>query len=353
MKRLKKILLFIIISILLLQCMKNTAYASQTLPIQKTIKIGVFLVDLTNPFNSDLKKNLEELQKENANKVQFTIFDGKSNQSVQNDDISRELNSGFDIFVAAPISSNEGEISNILNKIVYAKHPLILLFPTTASLTDLIKTYPASVIITGDTEQGGILEGNILADEWKSHKNILDKNKDDIIQYAMLKGPSNNILTLGRSKYPIVALNDSGIKTEELFSTFCNWQRECARTTIQSQFLTFSGKIEAIISNNDNMAIGAVEALQKYGFNKGDSSKYIPVVGMGGVPEAKILIDQGFMTGTVVQDSKLYAKTIYDIAMNLASDKDPLHGTNYKFDETGVTIKIPYYKYVKESYNSQ
>jgi methyl-galactoside transport system substrate-binding protein len=111
--------------------------------------------------------------------------------------------------------------------------------------------------------------------------------------------------------------------------------------------LTFNGKIEAIISNNDNMAIGAVEALQKYGFNKGDSSKYIPVVGIGGVPEAKKLIDQGFMTGTAVQDSKLHAKAIYDVAVNLASEKDPLYGTDYKFDETGITIKIPYYEYVK------
>lgn len=349
MKILTKILL---ISILLLQCMKNTAYASQNLPIQKPFKIGVFLVDLSNAFNSDLKKNLEELQKENVNKIQFTIFDGKANQSVQNDDISRELNSDFDIFVVAPISSNENEISNIINKIFNAKRPLILFFPTTASLTDMIKTNPASVIIVGDTEQGGILEGNILADQWKSHKDILDKNKDDIIQYIMLKGPSNNLLTFGRSKYPIVALNDSGIKTEALFSPFCNWQKDCARIAIESQILTLSDKIEAIISNNDNMALGAVEALQKYGFNKGDSSKYIPVVGLGGVPEAKILIDQGLMAGTVVQDAKLHARAIYDVAMNLASGKDPLQGTDYKFDETGVTVKIPYYKYVKESYNS-
>ncbi|OPJ63729.1 substrate-binding domain-containing protein [Clostridium chromiireducens] len=96
------------------------------------------------------------------------------------------------------------------------------------------------------------------------------------------------------------------------------------------------------------MAIGAIEALQKYGFNKGDKSKYIPVVGLGGVPEAKKLIDQGFMTGTIVQDSKLHAKAIYDVAMNLASRKDPIAGTDYNYDETGITIKIPYYVYIKK-----
>lgn len=349
MKILKKILLFVIISILLIHNAEYTAYASQINPIQKPIKVGVFLVDLNNAFNFALKNNLEEIQKESGNKIEFTVFDGNSNQAVQNDDISKGLNADFDVFVVAPISSNEDEISNILNKIISAKHPLILFFPTIASLTNLVKTYPASVILVGDTEQGGSLEGKILADEWESYKNILDKNKDDTIQYIMLKGPSNNILTLGRSKYPISALNDSRIKTEELFSTFCNWQRDCAKTAIEAQLLTFNGKIEAIISNNDNMAIGAVEALQKYGFNKGDSLKYIPVVGIGGVPEAQKLIDQGFMTGTAVQDPKLHAKAIYDLAINLASEKDPLHGTDYKFDETGITIKIPYYGYVNNN----
>jgi len=348
MKILEKLLSFIIVYILLLHSIEITAYAAPKTPSQKPINVGVFLVDLSNAFNSDLKKSLEELQKESGDKIKFTVFDGKANQSVQNDDIARELSSDLDVFVVAPISSNEDEVSETLNKIANSQHPLILFFPTTSALINLVKTYPASVIIVGDTEQGGTLEGKILADEWKTHKETLDKNKDNIIQYIMLKGPSNNLLTSGRSLYPIRALDDAGIKTEELFSTFCNWQRECAKTTIESQLLTFNGKIEAIISNNDNMAIGAIEALQKYGFNKGDKSKYIPVVGLGGVPDAKKLIDQGFMAGTVVQDSKLHAKAIYDVAMNLVSGLDSLHGTGYKYDETGITIKIPYYVYIKK-----
>ena len=127
MKILKKILSFIIVSILLLHSIENIAYASPNIPTKKPIKVGIFLVDLSNAFNSDLKKSLEELQKENGNKIQFTVFDGKANQSVQNEEISKELKSGFDIFVVAPISSNDDEVSETLNKIVDAKYPLILL----------------------------------------------------------------------------------------------------------------------------------------------------------------------------------------------------------------------------------
>ena len=87
--------------------------------------------------------------------------------------------------------------------------------------------------------------------------------------------------------------------------------------------------------------------LQKYGYNKGDNSKYIPVVGVDAIPEAKELIKQGIMTGTVIQDLRAHANAIYTVGMNLVSGKYPLNGTNYKFDETGITIKIPYYEYVK------
>jgi methyl-galactoside transport system substrate-binding protein len=95
------------------------------------------------------------------------------------------------------------------------------------------------------------------------------------------------------------------------------------------------------------MAIGAIEALQKYGFNKGDNSKYIPVVGVGGSPVAKELINQSIMTGTVVEDLRTQANAIYTVGINLVSGNNPLDGTNFKFDETGITIKVPYYEYVK------
>lgn len=53
------------------------------------------------------------------------------------------------------------------------------------------------------------------------------------------------------------------------------------------------------------------------------------------------------MTGTVIEDLPAEAKAIYDIVLNLVSGNAPLDNTSYKFDETGTTIKIPYYEYVK------
>jgi len=96
------------------------------------------------------------------------------------------------------------------------------------------------------------------------------------------------------------------------------------------------------------MAIGAIETLQKYGYNMGDKSKYIPVYGIDGIPEAQNLIEKGSMAGTVIQDPNALAEALYTVGMNLVSGNNPLEGTNYKFDKTGVTILIPYQEYTKK-----
>jgi methyl-galactoside transport system substrate-binding protein len=153
---------------------------------------------------------------------------------------------------------------------------------------------------------------------------------------------------MARTKYSIETINAAGIKTEQLSSIYCNWDRKCARVNTGSLLLKYGNKIESIIANNDAMAIGAIEALQKQGYYKGDKSNYIPVVGIDAIPEDRELIKKGFMTGTVMQNPRAAAEAIYTIGMNMVNNKYPLDGTNYKFDSTGLTIRLPYYEYKEQ-----
>ncbi|WP_341274865.1 galactose ABC transporter substrate-binding protein [Clostridium beijerinckii] len=299
-------------------------------------------------FLYEVKKNLEDIQIENAGKVQFTFFDAKENQSIQNESIENALNEDFNLFVIRPVSKNLSDIEGTFNKIQQKNIPLIILYEKTPSIVNLLRPYRnRSIILNTDLIQSGILEGKILANAWNANKGGLDKNKDNILQYILIKGPSDSNITTIRNKYSIQAINESGIKTQEISSVTCDFLEECARTSVESLFLNYSNKIEAIIANSDSMAIGAVKGLQKYGYNKRDPSKYIPVVGVDALPEAQELIAKGFMTGTVKQDPREHANAIYSIGMNLISGAPPLSGTNYKFDETGVAIELPYFEYVK------
>lgn len=343
----KRMLSFIIVSILLLYNVANNAYAIQTSPTATPIRVGVFFHTFNDPFILNVRKNLEEVQKQNESKVNFTFFDANNNQIVQNESIDKAITEGVNLLVVNLVSRNISQVEDIMEKIIQRKIPFILYLSSSPEIINLLANYRNVVVIGADNEQSGILQGKILSNAWNANKGAYDKNGDGVMQYIMFQGPSDSPTAVERSKYSIQAINDAGIRTEEISSVVCNWDQECAETSMEPLLLVNANKIEAIISNNDAMAIGAIKALQKYGFNLNNSSNYIPIVGFDGLPEAQELIKQGIMTGTVIQDPSEHAKTLYTILMNLASGTDPLNNTKYKFDETGIRILLPVYEYVK------
>ena len=348
---LKKLLLFIIIPVMVMvltvETSKNNVYASLNFNKENPVKIGVFSDNCNAMYISLLNKDLERIEKENKNKVKFTFFDAKDNQTLQNESIETALTQNFDLFVVSIITPNLNEVESTLSKIMEKNIPIILNPDPNKDIINFVKHYNRFVVIGADFEQSGTMEGKILANEWNSNKESIDKNHDNILQYVMLKGRIGSPLTSLRTKYSILALNDAGIKTEEIASVNCEWLQDCAKSSIESLFLKYGSKIEAIISNNDAMAVGAVEALQKGGYNKGDKEATIPVVGIDGMPAAKDLIQKGFMTGTVIVDPHDLAEALYAIGMNLVSGKYPLENTNYKFDDTGFTVHLEYKEYTK------
>lgn len=351
MNILKKLLIFIMIPIMTIVLdvgtIKNNAYAKSDISKEDPVKIAVFSDNTNAMYISLLKQSLEQIQKENKDKVAFTFFDAKDNQTIQNESIDKALSDGFDLFIVSIISPNLKDVEESLRKIMDKNIPLILNPDPAQDIINYVKSYKRFVVIGADFEQSGTMQGKILIDEWNSNKKSIDKNNDNILQYIMLKGRFGSPLTQLRTKHSILALNDAGIKTQELAAPYCEWMEDCAKSSIESLFLKHGNKIEAIIANNDAMAVGAVEALQKYGYNKGDKAKIIPVVGIDGMPTAKDFIQKGFMLGTVVVEPSDLAQALYYIGMNLACSRPPLENTNYKFDDTGFTVHLNYKEYTK------
>ena len=351
MKFLKRLLIFIIIPIIILvltlDISQNSVSATLNLDKRSPLNIAVFLDNSDAMYISLLRENLEVIEKENENKVKFTFFDSKDNQSIQTENIDRALKKNFDLFIVGLISPHLNDVENILIKIMQKDIPLILNPDPSQEIIDFLKAYDKFIIVGADFKESGTMQGKILANEWNSNKEYIDKNNDGVLQYVMLKGKIGSSLTNLRTKYSLLALNDAGIKTQELSSYNCEWLEDCAKSSIEYLFLKYSNNIEAIISNNDAMAVGAVEALQKYGYNNGDINKTIPVVGIDGMPAAKDLIQKGSMIGTVVVEPKDLAQVLYSVGMNLASGRYPLENTDYEFDDTGFTIHLTYEEYIK------
>ena len=347
MKIFRKILLIIIASVMMTgivaSCYQNTISINAQVIEEKPVKVAVLLYRFDDAYISLVRQSLEEIQKENEGNVQFTFYDGNNDQSIQNESLDKLLEQkDVDLFLLNLVDTKSTK--EAINKIKENNTP-VLLFNREPVDIEAVKSYKKAYFLGTDAEEAGILQGKILINAWNSNKQIIDKNKDNIMQYIMLMGEGNNLEAIERTKHSVSTINSAGIKTQELALKVCNWNEEEGKNATKALLLQFGNKVEVIISNNDSMAIGAISALQEQGYNKGDKTKTIPVVGIDAIPEAQELIKQGIMTGSVLQDPSAMAKALYTVGMNLVYNKNPLDGTEYKFDYTGVAIRLPYEEY--------
>ena len=352
MKTSRKILVLVVIPVLLVKLISSTRtnniLVSSALNInnKKIINVGVLFYSLDDLFLSNLKQSLEDIGNKNENRVKYTFFEGKNNVAIQNELIDNLLKTNIDLLIIQVASAEESVVEDVINKVNQNNVPIIFLDVPPQVASKLYKEKSKVVFMRGDYKQLPIKEGKIIADIWNNNKQIIDRNNDDTLQYVILQGFSP--LATERTKYSISAINDSGIKTQPLSLQIANWDKELAKNAIKSLFLRYNGAIEAIISNNDAMAIGAIEALQDYGYNKGDKSKNIIVVGIDGLPEAKKLIDRGIMAGTVIQDPNVIAEALQTVGINLINGTDPIEGTNYKLDNGEILFPATYYEYINK-----
>ena len=158
----------------------------------------------------------------------------------------------------------------------------------------------------------------------------------------MLEGSTNNIYAVARTNLSIATVNESDISTEEIATKICNWKEDEAKDAISNLFLKYGNKIEVIIANDDVMAVGAVKALQEYGYNLGNNLQEIAVIGFDGTPEAQDLINKGIMTGTVLTNVYTAALNFYKIGLNLINNRNLVEGTNCTADSSGQIITAPY-----------
>ncbi|BCZ48770.1 galactose ABC transporter substrate-binding protein [Clostridium gelidum] len=350
MKMFKKILAVMIVSVimtaLIASCDQSVTSTSSRVIEGKPVKVAVLLYRFDDDYISLVRQSLEEIQKENEGKVEFTFYDGKNDQSIQNESIDTLLEKDHvDLLLVNLVETNSTRL--VINKIKEKNIPVIL-FNREPVAIESIKSYSKSYYIGTEAEEAGVLQGKVITKAWNSNKAAVDKNNDNVLQYIMLMGESDNLEAITRTKYSVLTINNAGIETQQLALKVCNWSEEEAKDITKALFLQFGNKIEAIIANNDSMAIGAIKSLQEYGYNKGDKTPTITVVGVDAIPQAQELIKEGIMTGSVLQDPSDLAKALYTVGMNLVYNRNPLYDTEYKFDGTGVSIRLQYKEYISK-----
>jgi methyl-galactoside transport system substrate-binding protein len=208
---------------------------------------------------------------------------------------------------------------------------------------ETVKSYNKAVFVGTNAADAGRMQGDIIKHLWENHPEY-DLNKDGKCQYILLMGDPENLEAIARSEWSVKQAENNGVSMEQIGKPLvCKWDMLQAYHAMETAIIANEGRVELVISNNDAMALGAVNAMSYYGYNREGGDKYIPVIGVDATDQAIDAISRGVMSATVKQDGEAMGKAVASILLNMVSGKSPLEGTNYRFDGSGAAVRIPYF----------
>ena len=324
----------------------------------------VFWYTLSDTYLASVRAALDA--KLDAAGISYTDQDGNATQTTQTDQITTALTTGTNLLVVNIVETGaDGIAQNVVDQAKSAGIPLI--FFNRSVSEEVVKSYENCCFVGTNYEQAGIMQGDMIGDYLLANYDAYDLNGDGVISYVMFKGQEDNQEAIARTKYavenadakltaagkPALEFYDASNEKKYLLDQNGTWSRQVAQdymTTLLSQYTVDAGNmVELVIANNDEMALGAVQALQQAGYNNGEGTLTIPVFGVDATADGVAAINSGAMAGTIKQDAEGMADAIATIAANLLEGKEMYADLNENFTvEDDWKVVIPYGVYTGE-----
>ena len=282
---------------------------------QKTVQVGVAVYNEKDAFISDICEYLDQeiyaYEKEHPGvKIRREIADAGGSQQEQNEQIKRFVSLDYDLLLVNIVDRTNASV--IIDRAAEAGIPVIF-FNREPVKEDIFRR--EGIYYEGsDAKQSALLQADIIADTFENTPEVIDKNGDGVIEFAMLEGESNHQDTLIRSEWVLKGLVERGIETKKIVSATANWERSQANVLVKQWMEEYPKEIELIICNNDDMALGAWEALEE------TQCTDVQVVGIDGVDEVRKLVQENKILGTVLCDTHLHAKALLEFVKAFAID---------------------------------
>ncbi|CUX56087.1 substrate-binding domain-containing protein [Agrobacterium deltaense] len=244
----------------------------------------------------------EEIQNHPAVKsgeVAITVFDGKYDPLVQDNQIDTAITQRFDAIIMAPFDLEASAPS--IDKAAEAKIPVIVSALKTAS-----KNYTSSIIV--DDRAGGKIIAEEMAKRLPNGGNLV-----------LMEGPIGQSAQIERR-----AGVDAGMAEHTnlklLIDKSGNWSRAEGQALMENWISAYPNKINGVLAENDEMALGAIEAMKAANL---DLSK-IPVIAIDGIPDGKRAVANGEMAVTLYKYAKAEGQGAVDLALR------QVRGADYK-----------------------
>lgn len=325
-------------------------------------EVSVFYYTYSDTYISSVRTSMDKLLKKAG--INFQNYDANGNQTTQTEQVTTAIAKGSKALIVNVVDTGSNDAAQNIVDLAKAQNIPVIFFNRSVE-ESVVSSYDKCVFVGTDYEMAGHMQGEMVGKYVLENFDKLDLNGDGKISYVMFKGQEGNMEAIARTQYGVedadkvltnggkekLSFYDASNTNKYLVDQDGLWSSAAATnymSTILAQYSEANkNMVELVIANNDEMALGAISALQAAGYNKG-SGKTIPVFGVDATDAAKEAIKNGSMIGSIKQDAEGMANVITTIAQNFLDSKDTFDGVNAD-DVVGTwRVNIPYATYTGE-----
>ncbi len=257
------------------------------------VKVGVSIANFDDTFLTYMMDGMKAWGKAHPGEVELTFTDAKEDMAKQLDQVENFIVQKMDAVIIVPVdtSATAPMTKNLVGKGVKA----VYVNRNPGNLPD------GAYYVGSEEVVAGRMQMEFLGEKLKGKGNV-----------AILIGKLDNEGALKRTagneevqkaKYPNIKILDK--QTGQ-------WQRNEGLMKTEDWLNRFGKDLQAILSNNDDMALGAIQAL------KDKKRTDVIVVGVDATPDALTSISKGELAATVFQDAAGQGGGAVDVAVKTA-----------------------------------
>lgn len=304
----------------------------------RNIKIGVAVYDQYDTFISQLVEQFNQCAAEMSDSadsnisVKIEVYNAGKSQTTQNDQVKNMLEQECDVICVNLVDRTEPV--TIID--MAEKQDVPVIFFNRELVEQDLERWNRLYYVGAPALQSGILQGEMAADLFQKDPSV-DKNEDGVFQYVVLEGEMDHQDAIVRTEYAINTITEQGVSVEKLGYGIANWNRGQAQTKMTQMIGQYGDAIELVLANNDDMALGAIDA---YKAAEIDQEEWPAIFGIDGTDVGKTALNKGELKGTVYNDKEGQAEAMLKLAVGLATDSS-LEDLGL---ENGKYIRLPYTK---------
>lgn len=322
-------------------------------------EIAIFWYTFGDTYLSSVRAAMNEAL--TAAGLEYHDYDANGSQTTQTEQIQTAITKGAAVLVVNIVDASSDDATQaIIDMAVAAELPLV--FFNRSVSEELVSAYDKAAYVGTDYTMAGHMEGKMVGEYVLANYETVDLNGDGEISYVMFKGQEGNMEADARTQYgvedadavltgagkPALKFYDEKNAAKYLVDQNGAWSaaqgQEYMQTILSSYNEANGNMVELVIANNDDMALGAIAALQAAGYNKNDGGVTIPVFGVDATAAAQEAIAAKSMTGTIKQDAVGMANAVVKIAENLGLGKGTFDDVVGDLEGTW-RVNIPYSAY--------